>query len=185
MSEAMEALYAGDAERARSLLRPDDELGVFDAAAFGRMERLRAILDADPGQANAFAADGFTPLHLAIFGGQEAAARLLIDRGADVEAVATGSIARVAPLGTAVFVRSVDLTRLLLENGADVNKQVEGGFTVLHSAAQSNDEGLVRLLLENGADPNVATDDGKLPTDYATEEGVRSLLSGTDRAQAG
>ena len=44
MSEALQALYAGEVEKARELLPADDELSVFDAAAFGRVERLRAIL---------------------------------------------------------------------------------------------------------------------------------------------
>jgi hypothetical protein len=36
VSKAMEALYAGDAEKARELLLPDDRLTVFEAAAFER-----------------------------------------------------------------------------------------------------------------------------------------------------
>lgn len=185
MSEALSALYAGDVERARGLLPPDDELSVFEAAAFGRLERLAAILDDDAGQANAFADDGFTPLHLAIFGGQEAAVRLLLERGADVEAVSTGSIARVAPLGTATFVGSTGLARVLLDAGADVNARAEGGFTALHSAAQSGDAELVRLLLERGADPEAATDDGRRPLDYAASDEVGELLSGRGPGPAG
>jgi uncharacterized protein len=150
-SEALEALYAGDAETARELLPPDDRLTVFEAAAFGRVEALGRILGDDPAQAVVFSEDGFTALHLAVFGKQEEAARLLIERGADVDALATGSIARVRPLGTAAFVRSVPLARLLLDAGADVNGEGEGGFTALDSAQHSGDEELVRLLLERGA----------------------------------
>jgi ankyrin repeat protein len=173
MSEALEALYAGDAERARGLLPPDDELSVFEAAAFGRLDRLGRILDDDPAQATALSGDGFTALHLAIFGGQEEAARLLLERGADANAVSTNEAVRVPPLGTAAFVRSVPLARLLLDSGAEVNGRGEGGFTALHSAAQNGDEDLARLLLERGADPSLATDDGKLPADY----GLDDLLS--------
>jgi uncharacterized protein len=153
VSKALEALYAGDAEKARNLLPPDDRLTVFEAAAFGRVEALGRILDDNPAQAAASSEDGFTALHLAVFGKQEEAARLLIERGADVDALATGSIARVRPLGTAAFVRSVPLARLLLDAGADVNGEGEGGFTALDSAKQSGDEELVRLLLERGAEP--------------------------------
>ena len=79
MSEALQALYAGEVEKARELLPADDELSVFDAAAFGRVERLRAILGEDPAAAAALSDDGFTALHLAVFGRQEEAARILID----------------------------------------------------------------------------------------------------------
>ena len=151
-SEALEALYAGDAEKARELLPPDDRLTVFEAAAFGRVEALQRMLDDDPGQAAALSDDGFTALHLAVFGEQEEAARALIEHGADVDALATSSIARVRPLGTAAFVRSAPLARLLLDAGADVNGQSEGGFTALDSAKQSGDEELIRLLLERGAE---------------------------------
>jgi ankyrin repeat protein len=173
MSEALEALYAGDAERARGLLPADDELSVFEAAAFGRLDRLGRILDDDPAQATALSGDGFTALHLAIFGGQEEAARLLLERGADANALSTNEAVRVPPLGTAAFVRSVPLARLLLDSGAKVNGRGEGGFTALHSAAQNGDEQLARILLERGADPSLATNAGKLPADY----GLDDLLS--------
>ena len=83
MSEALEALYAGEVEKAHELLPPDEQLSVFEAAAFGRLDALRWSLDADPAQATALSDDGFTALHLAVFGGQEEAVRLLLERGAD------------------------------------------------------------------------------------------------------
>jgi uncharacterized protein len=173
MSEALEALYTGDAEKARELLPPDERLSVFEAAAFGRLDALRKILDDDRAQAAALSTDGFTALHLAVFGGQEDAARLLLDRGADPNVLSRNENVRVQPLGTAAFVRSVPLARLLLDSGADVNGRGEGGFTALHSAAQNGDEELARLLLEGGADKSLATDDGKRAADY----GLRELLS--------
>jgi ankyrin repeat protein len=151
MSDALQALYAGELEQAKALLPADEELDVFEAAAFGRVERLASILEADPSQAGTFSTDGFTALHLAVFAGQEEAARILIERGADLDARSTGTIARVPPLGTAAFVRSVPLARLLLDAGADVNAQGEDGFTALDAAEQNGDEELVRLLLERGA----------------------------------
>jgi uncharacterized protein len=119
VSEALQALYEGDRDRADELRAPDDELPAYEAAAFGRIERLRRLLDEDPGNANAWSPDGFTALHLAIFGGNEQAVRLLVERGADVDALATAEIAQVRPLGTAAFVGRPDLEQILLDAGAD------------------------------------------------------------------
>ena len=119
ISPALAALYDGDRDRAESLLGRDDELPAYEAAAFGRIERLRRLLDEDPAAAASWSPDGFTALHLAIYGGSEDAVRLLLERGADPNALATGEIARVRPLGTAAFVGRPDLEEILLEAGAD------------------------------------------------------------------
>src|SRR6202008_2543160 len=65
MSELLAALYRG--EDVSGLLAGDPELDVFEAAALGRVERLRELLDEDPSRANAFGNDGFQPLGLACF----------------------------------------------------------------------------------------------------------------------
>jgi len=140
-------LYGGDTERARSLLRPDSELTVFDAAAFGRIDRLRALLDNDADEAHRMSEDGFTALHLAVFGEQEDAARVLIEHGADLDRVAEASFAQVTPLGTAAFVRSPALARVLLEAGAD---PAAGGETAIATARTNGDEELVALIRSHG-----------------------------------
>jgi ankyrin repeat protein len=173
----MQALYEGDVEKAKELLPPDPELSVFEAAAFGRTERLIQILEDDASQAAAFSDDGFTALHLAVFGNQAEAVRVLIERGADVNVCSRGPIARVPPLGTAAFVGSAPLARLLLDAGADVDGQGEGGFTALHAAAQSGDTELVRLLLERGADASRSAADGTRAAELARDENVRRLLA--------
>jgi ankyrin repeat protein len=104
---------------------------------------------------NETSADGFTPLHLALFGGSEDAARLLIAGGADLEAVSTASFAQVRPLGTAVFVRSVPLATILLDAGADPSAPAEGGATPLDAAVQNGDQELIDLLTSRGAGKQV------------------------------
>ena len=151
VSPALQALYEGDLERATELLGPHDELDVFEAAAFGKTERLGRLLDEDPSRARAFADDGFTPLHLAIFGGHKSTVRLLVERGADLEAVSTGEIAQVRPLGTAAFVRSTALARILLEAGADPEGSNPQGATPMDTARANGDKKFAALLREFGA----------------------------------
>ena len=81
MSELLQAIYRGDRARADELLAGDPELDVFEAAAVGRTDRLRELLDQDPALANGWADDGFQPLGLASFFGHVEAARLLVERG--------------------------------------------------------------------------------------------------------
>ena len=119
ISPALQALYEGDQDRAQRLLAPDDELPAYEAAAFGRIDRLRSLLAEDAANAKGWSPDGFSALHLAIYGGSEEAVRLLLEHGADPNALATSDIARVRPLGTAAFVGRPDLEKLLLDAGAD------------------------------------------------------------------
>ena len=75
MSELLQAVYQGDQARVEELLTAEPELDVFEAAAVGRADRVRELLDEDPSLANAWAEDGFQPLGLASFFGHVEAAR--------------------------------------------------------------------------------------------------------------
>jgi ankyrin repeat protein len=175
LSPAMHALYRGETGEAERLV--PDEPNVFEAAALGREERLGELLESNSGLARAFSGDGFTALHLAAFFGHPDAVRLLLDRGADPNAVATSEqIGPVQPLHSAAANGGLECVRLLLERGADVNARQGGGFTALHAAAASGDAELARLLLASGADPAVRKDDGKTPAELAAEGGHEDAL---------
>ena len=118
LSPVLVALYNGRAELVGRILDANPALDVFDAAAVGRTRGLEALLEDDPGLAQAWSVDGFTPLHLAAFFGQEDAARLLLDRGADPRAVSTHAEIKVAPAQSAAAGEHDSIVRLLLERGA-------------------------------------------------------------------
>jgi len=100
MSELLQAIYRGDQARVEELLAEGPELDVFEAAALGRTGRLEELLDADASLANAWADDGFQPLGLASFFGHVGAARLLVDRGAEVNSASQNDM-KVMPLHSA------------------------------------------------------------------------------------
>jgi len=158
MTELLEALYRGDADRVSALLAADPELSVFEAAAFGRTDRLRELLDEDPAQANAFGDDGFQPLGLACFFGHVEAARLLVDRGADPNTLARNEHIQAGPLHSAVASEGkgpqvrYGLAALLLDHGADPNLRQGGGFSALDAARQNGDHHVEELLRERGAE---------------------------------
>jgi ankyrin repeat protein len=154
MSELMQAIYRGDQARADELLAADPELDVFEATAVGRMDRLRELLDEDPSLANAWAPDGFQPLGLASFFGHLDAARLLVERGAEVNSASRNDF-KVMPLHSAAATSDpetrYELAKLLLERGADPNALQQDDFTPLMAADQHGDKRLRDLLVEHGA----------------------------------
>jgi ankyrin repeat protein len=155
MSDLLEAIYRGDQARADELLASDPELDVFEAAAVGKTERLRELLDEDSSLANAWASDGFQPLGLASFFGQTAAVRLLLERGAEANSASRNDM-QVMPLHSAAATDDPDaryeIAKLLLEHGADPNARQQDDFTPLMAADQHGDERLRELLIEYGAE---------------------------------
>jgi ankyrin repeat protein len=158
VSELLEALYRGDSARVDELLAAEPDLSIFEAAAFGRVGPLTELLDADPERANAFGEDGFHPLGLACFFGHVDAARLLLERGADPNALSRNEQIQTAGLHAAAASVTGDprvrfqLCELLLAHGADPNLRQGTGARPLDAARQNGDVELERLLLEHGAE---------------------------------
>ncbi len=150
VSAVLWARYRGHAEIVDAILAAEPVLDVFDAAALGRLGRLAQLVDDDPGQANAWSSDGFTPVGLAAFFGHPEAVRFLLAHGADVHAVARNPM-RVQPLHAATAARNVEAVRLILEAGADPDAEQQEGFTALMAARLHDDTEIIDLLLAHGA----------------------------------
>ena len=99
--------------------------------------------------------EGMTALHRAAMEGHLAIARLLLKKGANIDA---RDHRNTTALHMVVDIGNEGLVRLLLEKGADVNAKGQFIRTALHLAAKSGNEGLFRLLLEKGADVNAKDD---------------------------
>ncbi|HUQ22341.1 MAG TPA: ankyrin repeat domain-containing protein [Gaiellaceae bacterium] len=175
LSPVLYALYNGKRELVEPILDANPPLDVFDAAAVGRTRGLEELLEGEPSLVSAWSPDGFTALHLAAFFGQEEAAKILVERGAEVNVVARNANIHVRPLHSAAAGSHPGIVKLLLEHGADPNAAQDGGFTPLHSSASNGDRESVEALLEAGADPGLTNDEGKTPADLAAEE-ARDLL---------
>lgn len=176
VSALMRARYRFDPPLLEAVRSRVDEPDVFEAAALGDVERLRMLLDADPGLATAYSGDGFTALHFAAFFGSPAATALLLERGAAVDALGRGWMTGTA-LHSAVSRREAEVARLLLDAGAGPDLRQSGGWTPLHAAAANGDLADVELLLDAGADPTVTNDEGRSVMDLADESGDEATIA--------
>jgi ankyrin repeat protein len=166
-SQPIHAAHFGGHKRIVDLLLARGvDLDFFLACELGLLDRVRGALDSDPAVSQAFSAAGSTALHRCCYWGQTAVASLLLERGADPNAVTRDSFLQIAPLGCAVATPDVpnpsdredvviDLVNLLLSRGADVNARRRDGLTALHSAAYRGHLRVMETLLAHGADPAI------------------------------
>ena len=89
------AVFTNHHEIAESLLATGIEPNIFEAAAMGRAERIRALLRNDPTLIKAYSPDGWTALHLNW--GNPQTAELLLDSGADINAVSKNKFIATPP----------------------------------------------------------------------------------------
>ena len=126
---------------------------IHDAAKTGDVAAIAAALDAG---ANVNDFDAFaTPLYYAVNRQHLDAAKLLIERGADVN---VGTKIGGAPLAAAVAKSRLEFIMLLLAHGANPNSTA-GDETALHVAVKRGCLDCVKALVEAGADVNARTAD--------------------------
>ncbi|HEX4137820.1 MAG TPA: ankyrin repeat domain-containing protein [Bryobacteraceae bacterium] len=194
-SQPIHAAHFGGHQRVVELLLARGvDLDFFLAAELGMLDRVTGALGTDPQLARAFSAAGSTALHRACYWGQTAVARVLLERGADANAVTRDSFLQIAPLGCSVATPDVpnpsddedvvlELVNLLVASGANVNARRRDGLTALHSAAYRGHMKVIGLLLEWGADPTICGYEGAGPHAGETAEDL-AVAQGQSAAAA-
>jgi len=170
VSPLLRARYRMDRGLVEAVKQHVERLNVFEAAAFGDLDRLSELLGEDPDLIDAMSGDGFAPLHLAAFFGQTDAVRLLLARGAASNVAGTGWMTGT-PLHAAAAGSHASIVHLLLEAGADPNTRQRHGYTPLHSAAANADLESVESLIAAGAALDAKNDDGDTPLALAEKSG--------------
>lgn len=161
---------------AKILLGKDNNPPLFRAIERGNVAKVRTLLDegADAAMQNAA---GSSALTVAVMHGRVEVARLLIERGADLEREGHDR------LDAAVNKRNLAMVELLLDAGVDVN--AASGWellTALHIAASGGHTEMVDLLLARGADPEARDRRMETPLMKASKRGHATcvaLLSST------
>ena len=146
---------------------------LFAAIAEGAIERVEALLRADPGLAGRPNGDGLSPVLLALYHRRPDLADLVVNTGVELtlhEVTALGRVDEVAArldgavirahsadgfalLHYAAFFGHAEVVTLLLGRGADPSAVARNAMRVqpLHSAAAGRHVDCMRLLLEAGA----------------------------------
>jgi ankyrin repeat protein len=175
MKELFEAVRAGDQARVKELVAADPSLAIFAAAIQGDTDQLTALLTANRSLTGLLSTDGWTPLHLAAFFGKTEAARLLLNKGALVNARSTNPMENM-PLHAAAAGRHIEIVKLLIDHGAPVNARQHGGWAPLHAAAQNGDLEMAKALVAAGADVNVRADNNQSPLDLALTKAQQEMV---------
>lgn len=134
-------------------------------------ETAKVVMEAEGFDPNALNRFGETPLMLAVFKGNEAIFKRLLELGASTE----GAPGRWTPLHYAATEGRRTFVEYLIEHGADVNAQTKAGVTPLMMAARKPSRVVVTQLLRAGAYRDYCTDKGMSPADFARNAGDDEL----------
>ena len=155
-----EALKVGQLEMAELLAENGAEVSPRAAAAMGRVEQIKSLLDDDPEAATRFF--GTQPLLIwATQGGQAEVVKLLLDRGADPNG---GDQWDVTPLRFVGHVHGEvggSIVDLLVEAGADVDRESRGSMPIQHALKLKNKHVHHRLVYHKDNDVEVTEPDAK------------------------
>jgi len=105
--------------------------------------------------------------------GHEAVVKLLLEKGAELEAKDWGGR---TPLSHAAEKRHEAVVKLLLEKGAELEAKDNNGRTPLLYAAENGNEAVMKLLLEKGPELEAKDWDGQTPLLRAAENGHEAVV---------
>ena len=179
ISPLMLCCYYKKPELADIVLKHVPEISIFEASALGKSDFITEALNDNPDLIHEFSEDGFTPLSLAAYFGNEDVTRSLLLSGADPNIPSQNGY-NVYPIHSAAAANYTMIAKMLLEAGADTNVVQMSGATPLHSAAHNGNVELLIVLLEAGANVNAKMEDGKTAADKAFEKGfveIAKILS--------
>ncbi|KAK6339219.1 hypothetical protein TWF718_008641 [Orbilia javanica] len=125
--------------------------------------------------------EGRTAMAHAVSEGHQRILELLIDAGADVNAVDNDAetTLRMAVLGS-----HLNIADFLVKNGADVNAINNAGEAAIHIAVEKGYQETIDLLIKNGANVNVKSKAGSVALQVAAANGYREIVGLLLRSRA-
>jgi len=156
----------------------------FEAIAVRNVERAKHLIESGVDVNTVDDYSGNSLLHRAVFYGYAPMVGMLIQKGANVNAVNKEGVCPIHVAIPDLFRYGfedgfVEVIKLLLEHGADVNAATKHyKNTPLHLAASpmGNNKQVVALLLEHGADVDALDHEGRRPIDLCQTDDISDRL---------
>lgn len=154
----------------------EDNLSLFNAAStYGNAKLVQKILQKNPAiNINQKGDNDFTPLLNAAQAGKLGTVKLLISRGADINAVNKW---KDNVLMCAASSGNLELLNFLIQKGFDVDYNYEKGSTPLMNAAEYSRKEAFNFLIDKGANYKYTTDRGKTVLFSAIEGECQECVS--------
>jgi ankyrin repeat protein len=174
ISAVLMACYTGRKEIRDLLIEKGATLELHEAAAAGKLSRVKDLVDGAPELAKSYSPDGFPVMALAATFGHQDVARYLHGKGAEINAIASNGTGYTALTG-AVASGHTAIAKWLAENGADVNYRYAKDHSPLLEAAAGGHLEIVKTLLAHGADLRSTANGTKNALDFAEECGQKEV----------
>lgn len=140
----------------------------FKAVTECNLAAVQSFIEKDINNINYQNEDEDTALHLASVHGRVKVVKLLLERGAEVNAKQKSEL---TALHLASLKGHTEVVKLLLEHGAEINAKQQSGITPLHYSIGEGYTEVATLLLEHGADVNAKQKNGITPLHIASLKG--------------
>ena len=146
---------------------------IFDASRNGVVSDVISIYTKYPNSINLTSEEGYTPLILACYHGNEEVVEYLVKKVEDVN--------QSSPYGSALMAAVVKgntkIVELLLNSNADANIADENGTTAMHYAVMFRNYEAVKLLIKANADVKLKDNRGQCALDYAVNYNDKKLTN--------
>lgn len=152
----------------------DFERGIWYAAQYGDLERIRKLL-LQGINVNSKDKAGYTALHYASRAGHLDVCKYLLSKGADIDAIT--KCGEATSLHRAASVGKYEIVKFLIDNKADVRRKDADGKTILHRATESQNEKIIKLVIDTCFELKNEKDlKDKTALDYIQNDNLKKLF---------
>ena len=156
-----------------SFAKAQEKLDAFEIARKGTIENAKEILKSNPNAFNVVNEEGYSPLILACYKGNNDVAKFLVENGCEVN----GNSKMGTALMAAIVKKNNEIVKLLIEHKANINAFDDNRTTALIYSVQFNNVEAVKLLISSNVDKKHKDKEGKTAFEYAVFSGNEQIIN--------